>query len=342
LPFLSIVSIRMDTRMTRPARAVPILALFLLCSLVLTAADVQLLGMVPPEAKVVGGINVALAKNSPLGQLLLARAQNASGDFYTFIQLTGFDPSRDIQEVVFASDGATNGSHGLALARGVFDGPKIMAAARARGAWSRSLGGDAGESTLEIYKGIEILSLGERGSLAFPDGTIALGGDLALVRGAIDRLNRTPAFDPRILAKVQEWSALQDVWMISTAPVPVMPGGLPNPLASGGVDPNLLAKLERTALGLKFGAVNEIAAEALMENASDAAALAGLLGILNGLAQMNPQLKNPGAELFRGLQIRAEANLVKVNLGIPQQQLEDLLKRPAQRPRDGRRRALRL
>ena len=75
----------------------------LLCaSQFLHAADPQLLNMVPPDAKVLAGINVDQARNSPLGQFLLAMMPADAG-FQQFVAVSGFDPRRDLHEILVAA-----------------------------------------------------------------------------------------------------------------------------------------------------------------------------------------------------------------------------------------------
>jgi len=49
------------------------------------------------------------------------------------VALTGFDPRRDVRELLVASDGVPQGKTGLALASGNFDAAKITAAATLHG-----------------------------------------------------------------------------------------------------------------------------------------------------------------------------------------------------------------
>jgi len=92
------------------------------------AADLQLLNLVMPDAKVVAGVNVEQAKGTQFGQYLLSLAQNHDPSMQELIDMTGFDPTRDVREVLVASVG-TSRSSGLVLSRGTFDVARITAAA---------------------------------------------------------------------------------------------------------------------------------------------------------------------------------------------------------------------
>src|SRR5690349_13946973 len=77
------------------------------------AADPQLVALLMPDAKVVGGINVDQAKATPFGQYVLTEMQQATQDkkLQEFIATTGFDPSRDVHELLMASNSPGPESH---------------------------------------------------------------------------------------------------------------------------------------------------------------------------------------------------------------------------------------
>src|SRR5215472_4960446 len=112
---------------------------------VLSAADLQLLDLVMPGAKVIAGVNVQQAKGTQFGQYVLNQLGTNDADLQKLIALTGFDPRRDVDEVLVASDGAAHSHTGLAVARGTFDAGRITAAATANAA------------STEIYNGVTII-----------------------------------------------------------------------------------------------------------------------------------------------------------------------------------------
>src|SRR5689334_721657 len=98
------------------------------------AADSQLLNLVMPDAKVLAGVNVDQAKTTPMGQYVLTQVQAQNNQHLREITtLTGFDPTRDVSEILVASAGGPNQQSGLVLARGVFDLEKIKAAVALKG-----------------------------------------------------------------------------------------------------------------------------------------------------------------------------------------------------------------
>ncbi len=168
---------------------------YLLCAVLAPAAlaaDATLLNLVMPDAKVIAGADVDQAKTSPLGVYVLARMAPDDADFAKFVAATGFDPRRDLREIVIASNDVQAGrSHWLLAAKGAFDPARIAAAAR------------AGGSALVRYRGIEIISgsaqipgIDPHGAVAFLDRSTVLIGELPAVEAAIAR-RKAMAVSPR-------------------------------------------------------------------------------------------------------------------------------------------------
>src|ERR1035437_10316356 len=99
----------------------------------MSAADPQLLNLVMPDAKVLAGVNVQQAKGTQFGQYVLNQLQTHDAQLQQLVTLTGFDPRRDVTDLLVASDGVPGSKTGLALARGSFDAAKIAAAATLQG-----------------------------------------------------------------------------------------------------------------------------------------------------------------------------------------------------------------
>src|SRR3982750_1819677 len=77
------------------------------------AADPQLLNLMMPDAKVVAGVNVDQAKTSPFGQYVLTQIQaTQSAELQKLTALTGFDPTRDVHEVLVGSNGDSKSHSG--------------------------------------------------------------------------------------------------------------------------------------------------------------------------------------------------------------------------------------
>src|SRR5438034_6209119 len=164
-----------------------------------SAADPQLLKLVMPDAKVVSGIDVDRVKVAPFGQFFLAQLPVDTG-FDQFVALTGFDPRRDVHEVLMASPGDPQRKTGLLLVRGNFDVARVLPLIQA-----------AGKST-ESYHGVTILLDSKPGAAvahgtAFLDNTLVAAGDLDSVRGAIDRRSAAIGITAELSDKINQASS---------------------------------------------------------------------------------------------------------------------------------------
>src|SRR5580692_9627847 len=123
------------------------------CSLIAAATTATagvtpaLLNLVMPDATVVSGMNVAQSVTSPFGQYILSQMQSNDSGFLQFISSTGFDPRKDLLEILAAtpSTGSSTGHSGLILGRGVFQPAMIIGTATQEG------------GTITNYKGFSLI-----------------------------------------------------------------------------------------------------------------------------------------------------------------------------------------
>ncbi|HVP46021.1 MAG TPA: hypothetical protein VMT32_05535 [Bryobacteraceae bacterium] len=303
----------MTLRVVRPLFA------FVAFAGLLSAADPLLMNLLMPDAKVVAGINVEQAKNSPFGQFLISHAPNGNEGFSKLTATTGFDPRRDLSEVLMATMGQP-GQQGLVLARGAFDSERILTAATAAG------------HTVETYNGVNILTGKEDAmthAVAFLGDSIAIAGDLDSVKGAIDRrANNFTPIDPALAAQVQQLSGSLDAWSVSRVPVAALTNEkLPNANLNGMLNSDVLKNIQQASGGIKFGAIVQISAQAVANSSQNATALADVIHFLGQMVQANAPAASAAAitALVQSLNVQADGNTVKVALAIPEQQLESLL-----------------
>lgn len=279
---------------------------------VLSAADPQLLNLLMPDAKVIAGINVEQAKGTQFGQYVLNQIQTHDADMQKLVALTGFDPRRDVREVLVASDGTVQSKVGLGLARGTFDLGKITAAAIAHGA------------ATEVYNGVTILQEPKgKDGIAFLDSTIVVAGDLASVKGAIDRQHLAQPLPAALLVKINQWSNAQDAWGISAVPpsslVPTAKDAQPNPIFGAA------QSVQSAAGGVKFGANVVFSGEAVADTAQNASTLGDLVKFMINLAQMQ-SAQNPEAQaLVNSVNVSASGTVLKLSASLPQDVFTKLL-----------------
>jgi hypothetical protein len=281
----------------------------------LPAADPQLLNMVMPDAQVMAGVNVEQARTTPFGQWVLGQMQANDQHMQDMATLVGFDPRRDVRELLLASPGSGDPQIGLALARGNFDVTKIAAAARSAGA------------IVENYKGATLISEPKRkGAFAFPDSTTVVAGQPDLVKAAIDRRSAASGIGPTLAVKVNQLSTSQDAWAVSLVPPstlrPPAHGPDVGPLGNAEVLQNILA----ANCGVKFGSNIVLTAEAQAATPQDATGFAGVLQFLANLAQSQSQQNPDVAAMVKALKVTTEGAVVKVSFSLPQSQFEQLVK----------------
>jgi len=305
---------------------VPILnaaALAALCAGLLPAADSQLVNLVMPDAKVLAGVNVDQAKTSPFGLYMLSQIQAQGAQHLQQVTaLTGFDPTRDVHELLIASNGMPGGHSGLILARGNFDADKIQSAALA-----------GGGSTITYNGQTVILDPKQANAVAFLDASLAVAGDVASVKSAIDRHTTPAPISADLAALVSQWSTTEDAWGIAATPLSALkpPANTTNP--QGAAIQNAFQSIQQAAGGVKFGDPIVFTGQAQADTAANANAMASVLQFLVSMAQMQAQQKNPQlAAVLPSLSVTASANLVNLSLNVPESQAEQAFKIPPQPP----------
>jgi hypothetical protein len=226
---------------------------------------------------------------------------------------TGFDPTRDLRELLLASDGAPQ--TGLVLARGVFDAQRIQSA------------GLAGGSIMESYKGIFVLEDPKRThAVAFLGATLAVAGDLASVKGAIDRQSLAAPLPASVIVQVDQWSGAHDAWALTTVPPSKLKPSAA-PVAPNPAFQNAFQSIQQAAGGMKFGAQVVLTGQAKTDTEQNATALANVLEFLTSLPQMQtPPPKARVGSLLQSLAVTSRGNLVNVSLSVAETELEQIMK----------------
>ena len=280
----------------------------------LPAADSQLVSLVMPDAKMLAGINVDQAKTTPFGQYVLTQVQAQGPHLQEIAALTGFDPTRDVHELLVSSNAAPGVKGGLLLARGNFDATRIQTAAQAAG------------GLLETYKGFTLLEDPKRmNGVAFLDPTLAVAGDIASVKGAIDRQTLPAPLPTSVMLQVNQWSGSQDAWFIADVPPATLHPQTPVP--PNPAVQNALQTVQQAAGGIKFGGQVVLTSQAQTDTAQNATSLQGVVQFLASLAQMQAQQKNPQlAPILSSLVVTTSGNLVNLSLTVPESVAEQVVK----------------
>ena len=284
------------------------------------AADSQLLNLIMPDAKVLAGVNVDQAKTSPFGQYVLSQVQSqTTNGLAELTALTGFDPTRDVHELLAATNGGAEAHSGLVAARGAFDAGRITTLATAHG------------GTVEMYGGASILEDQKKEyGVAFLNSTYVVAGDLANVKAAIDR-QKTPAPLPgAVLAQVSQWSNSQDAWAISTvspASLNPAPGAIPIPgVGPAGAKNNVFQTIQSAAGGVKFGTNIVVSAQVQADNAQNATNLGDTLKLLASMAQLQAKGDATVTALAQSLTVSTNGSTLNVSISLPDEMLQNMIK----------------
>jgi hypothetical protein len=285
-------------------------------SSVLPAADPRLVSLAMPDATVLAGVNVDQAKATPFGQYVLTTLlQTQDQKLQQLATLTGFDPRRDVHELLLTSVGASGNKTGLALARGVFDPDKIAAAAQSGGAGA------------ETYGGVSIIEDPQhQNGFAFLDSTLVVAGDVANVKAAIDRRHGGPTISAALAAQVNQLSSTQDAWAISTVPPSTLKPPAAVPPAAGINMQNALQKIESASAGVKFGSLVVVTGQAQAATPQDASSLGAVLQLFVNMAQLQAAKRPETAALAQSLVVSTQGSTVKIILSLPEDQIQQLVK----------------
>jgi hypothetical protein len=285
--------------------------------------DQGLLNLVPSGTRVLAGIRVDQGKVSPFGQYLLQRAAQQDDHFQKLLDETGFDPRRDLQQVLFASTGEHPQPgvhpHGIILARGVFDPQHIEKTAVAKG------------GHIEHYGGVDIISgkAKDNGGVAFLDQTLAVMGDRASIRLLIQNRNTPAPLDPQLQQRMQIASTGNEAWFASVVPGTEIP-----PQAKFGPDGQNINGAVLQGITQTSGAVHSAANglnlnfDAVTRSDKDAQSLSDVIRFFAGMVQMQAQNQPQAALLLPSLdsmRLTTAGNETHVSLSIPEATVEQLL-----------------
>ena len=282
----------------------------------LAAADPVLLNLAAPNAQVIAGMNLEQVRTSPFGQHLMGESWLAPAvGLQQLTETTGFDPRRDLREILVSMDGPRGSNQVIVLARGTFDATRILDAALA-----------AGGASIESYKGVSIATRAGDWCMAFPDATLAIMGNPEAVHGAIDRISAPAPVGAALAVQVNQLSAIEDIWFIAAGellrpapPAPGVPEAAANPLAALN---NMLGNAQQVSGGVKFGESVVLKLQAAFPAGQDAAALATALKSLAGAGDV---FIKDAYVVAKNLVVTADGPVAKLSLSLPEPLVEQLL-----------------
>jgi hypothetical protein len=232
--------------------------------------------------------------------------------YQEFLRATGFDPTRDLIEIVAASADPQGGPKGLVAVRGVFNvGQIVEFVKQTHGTVDQSIGGVTVIPSPDGQVGFALL-----------DNTTALFGDLNSVVAAVARRSSPSTLDPALTARAATLSNANDAWVVSILPVPPLPTGAgPN-----GMNLAALQNIQQASAGVKFGTSINVNAEAIADTPQNANALADVVRLLVTLAQMNQSDPHAAqfATVLKTISIQTSGTALQIGLAIPEDVFEQL------------------
>lgn len=287
------------------------------------AIDSGLLALVPESTVLLTSVDAEATRSSEFGQYLLRRMDSEDQHLQKFMAETGFDPRRDLQDLLFASFNehqARNRPRFAILARGTFDPSRISTAVSAKNSFSRQT---YDGTTLFVSRGAESDS-----AFAFPDTGIVVIGDIATVKEILDRRANPSTLDPGLLERVNKVGTANDLWFASLLSGSFLgstidlPGGAPQLK-----DSSALQSILQSTGGVRFGDQVQLSFDATTRSPQDATSLADVVRFLSSMLQT--QRRNDGeagilASALDGMQLQANGSEVHLGLSISEKNLEAL------------------
>jgi hypothetical protein len=265
--------------------------------------DPALTAFIPSDAVVLAGVHMDQIRTTPI--YLKLSAEKKLPRVVGFSSEVGFDPAKDVNEVLLASDG----QNVLAIMHGDFKAKRPVGL----------------EST--PYNGYTLYIKDPREAIAFLDGRTALGGAPGAVRAAIDRSKAgTRGAPPELVARAQVVSAGAQIWAVASG----WKGAGPATLREMGNAANLdrmLRSVEGANLTIDLRAGAHVAATGDCRTEAEAQSLSESLRGLAGIARLGVPKNRPDLlRAFDGIQVRQQGQQVKVNIDIPEDLADKLLK----------------
>jgi hypothetical protein len=250
----------------------------------LAAAD-ELPAYLPPDTGMLVGIQV----HSLVDAFAQAAGPELKGKLSAVLAktpLAGFDPLKDLDEVLITSTGGGDNPATLAVLRGRFGAVQV------------------GEKAAR-YREVPMIAAGTDGKSVFAllDETTALAGDLALVRAAIDRHANGEETRLPFVAKLEPMRQRYAIWGSGTVP------------KSGAANADAMGSIERFEFGANFADGLEMVADLYPRSPADLEKLSASLRMVE--AMMKAKAGAGGGQLS----MTSEGGRLRLSVNIPKEEL---------------------
>jgi hypothetical protein len=274
-------------------RHFPVVAL-LLSAIPAAASDTTLPDYLPSETTAVIGIQVR-------GIVDFLQSQSVSGEWKTTgtqlmskNPLPGFDPLKDLDEMVITTTGKGQNPEALILLRGRFDVARLPASAT-------------------NYHGVPVVSISDpqdpkkKGAIAILDASNAIAGEARLVEAAIDRRGGS-GLTEALAARIEPLRSKYAIWGIGDIP------------EQHGAANDAISSVDRFEFGANFAHGVELTADVHARSAKDAEKMA------SALALVQTMLKNGDTPLTGSeAELRTEDQWLKLRLRVPEEAMKKII-----------------
>ena len=278
------------------------LALLLAAAVAPSFAAPALDVLLPPNAAAVFGLRTATILNLLAEQPGAKDLRQQAAFLLAATPFAGFDPFRDLDEVILAATSTATNPPTLVILTGRFDPAKF------------------GNGKGRPYRGANLIQSGtSKTVLAVLDQNTLLAGDLALVKAAIDRAASKTEAGP-LAARLETMRTRYDVWAFADH--------IENPEIPAAVSADFakpLRSLDRFWAGAAFAKNFELAAEIHLRSPEDTSAIAAFVRDFE--KQVKSQLN--GAANF---ELATTADTISLAISVPEQEWKKALQTRLQPP----------
>lgn len=291
------------------------------------AADSSLLRLMLPEATTVMGIDVDRARGSSLGQRLIDDIRDDDGSLRRFVAGTGFDPRRDMREIVLSSASGNTDKNSLIAIRGNFNSGKISSYLRGEGADLSQYRG------FDVWRNWKTKDGRSNSSFALLNHDTALLGPDDQVRGALDRKSaNSNGLSANMRDRVSQVSQRYDAWFVSANGM----SGNARAFVPGSVNVDV-DTIQQASGGVRFGRELEIGGEVLARSAKDARSLGDVLRFFAAMVNLNSDKggMEDASRIADSLQVNTSGSTTRFSLMVG----EDMVSRMVQKSKKSGRRS---
>lgn len=269
--------------------------------------DPELASFVSPDAVMLAGIRMEEVRATPLYQKLMSRQKLDQMD--RFAAETGFDPRKDVRDLLVASDGKRT----TVVARGRFDQIKVKNATRS------------------TYGGYTLYNGGE-GGVALISRSIAVAGNIDAVKAAIDRNKAGIGSQTGLIARAEQVPASAQAWLVSNGWGFLFSGGLPETGNAANIGRIVRSLDAMTAYADLRNGLNATVIGTCKSN-EDAKSLGDAVRGLIGMGRLSvPENRPEMLRLYDGLKVDQQQGTIRITADVPQNLLDQLVDMTGTRP----------